>query len=63
MDIRGQDREKKIQTQIARFKSDNDWYTGHAGDVVGDQFYVIKEVSKPHLTADSCVVLRIKMHM
>ena len=38
MDIRGQNREKKIKTEIARLKSDYAGYTGYDGHVVGDQF-------------------------
>ena len=41
MDICGQDREKKAPAEIARFESDHDRHTGYAGNVVGDQLYVI----------------------
>jgi hypothetical protein len=46
MDIRGQDREKKIETEIARPKSDYAGYTGYHGDVVGDQFCVITGLAR-----------------
>jgi hypothetical protein len=61
MDFGGQNREKEIETEIARLESDYAGHTGDTGDVVGDQFCAVKVVSKPHLTSDSCVVARIEM--
>lgn len=53
MDIRIQNREKKIETEIARLKSDYAGYTGYAGHVVGDQFRFIGSMAVPPFSAGS----------